>query len=303
MTATAPRRPLDAAAPRTPLRAGAHIFSVDVEEFFHAHALSAAAPRASWDALPRRVEASTERLLDLLGRHEAFGTFFVLGWVAERHPGMVRRIVEAGHEVASHGHWHERVTEMTLKGFRDDLRHSIRRLEDLTGRRVLGYRAPSFSIVPGTEWAFDIMLEEGLVYDSSLFPIHRPGSGYPGCDPEPHYLVRPAGDLLELPLTTTAFAGLRLPAAGGAWLRHLPFGLVQRAFDECTRRNVPGMFYMHPWEVDEDQPVLPGLSAVTRLRHYGGVDRMFARVERLVATYRFTSVERALGRKDMRAAA
>jgi polysaccharide deacetylase family protein (PEP-CTERM system associated) len=303
MTTIAPGRPFAANTPPAPLRDVAHVFSVDVEEFFHAQALAGAAPRARWDSLPSRVEASTDRLLDLLAREGAHGTFFVLGWVAARHPGMVRRIAEAGHEVASHGYWHERVWEMSVNGFRDDLRLSLRTLEDITGRAVLGFRAPNFSIVPGTEWAFDIMLEEGLVYDSSLFPIRRPGSGYPGCDPEPHLLVRPAGELLELPLTTTTFAGLRVPAAGGAWLRHLPFGLVQRAFDESTRRNVPGMFYLHPWEVDEGQPVLPGLSGVTRLRHYGGVDRMFSRVERLVATHRFTSVERALDRKDVRAAA
>jgi polysaccharide deacetylase family protein (PEP-CTERM system associated) len=167
-------------------------------------------------------------------------------------------------------------------------------LEDLTGRRVLGYRAPSFSITPGAEWAFDIMLEEGLVYDSSLFPIRRPGSGYPDGDPLPHHLVRPAGKLLELPMTTTVIAGARVPAAGGAYLRHLPFGLVERAFRECDARNLPGMFYLHPWEIDAEQPVLAGLSWIARWRHYGGTDRMLSRVERLVAAFRFTSVERSL---------
>jgi polysaccharide deacetylase family protein (PEP-CTERM system associated) len=192
---------------------------------------------------------------------------------------------------------------MTVNAFRDDLRASLRLLEDLSGQRVLGYRAPSFSIVPGSEWAFDIMLEEGLVYDSSLFPIRRKGSGYPGCDPEPHYLVRPAGELLELPLTTISVLGQRVPAAGGAWLRHLPPELVGRAFEQCERRGVPGMFYLHPWEIDTGQPVLPGLSPVARLRHYGGTERMAGRVERLLATHRFTSVARALDREDVRAAA
>jgi hypothetical protein len=147
------------------------------------------------------------------------------------------------------------------------------------------------------------MLECGLLYDSSLFPIRRPGSGYPSCHPDPHYLVRPAGSLLELPLATTVIGGVRLPAAGGAWLRHLPFGLVERAFTESAERNVPGMFYLHPWEIDEDQPLLDGLSALTRLRHYGGTDRMLSRVERLMAQFRFTSVERAVEAEGLRAAA
>ena len=284
-------------------RAGTHIFTVDVEDYYHAHALAPAAPITRWHTFESRVAASTERLLDLLARHEAHGTFFVLGWVADRHPALVRRIVAEGHEVASHGYWHGRVAPMRVNQFRDELRRSRDLLEQITGARVLGFRAPSFSIVPGAEWAFDIMLEEGIAYDSSLFPIHRPGAGYPGCCPVPHLLVRPAGRLLELPLTTTDIGGLRLPAAGGAWLRHLPFGLVQRAFAECDERNVPGVFYMHPWEIDAGQPVLPGISPISRLRHYGGTERMLGRVERLLQRFRFTSVERAVGAAQVTAAA
>lgn len=294
-----------AGKPRQPLlRPGAHIFSVDVEEYFHAHALAPHAPRAQWNALTSRVEESTERLLDLLARHAAHGTFFVLGWVADRHPDMVRRIADAGHEVASHGYWHDRVASMSPNRFLQDARRSIDVLQHITGRRVLGFRAPSFSIVPGAEWAFDMILEAGLQYDSSLFPIRRSGAGYPGCNPAPHYIVRPAGELLELPLTTTVIGGMRVPAAGGAWLRHLPFGLVERAFTESMARDVPGMFYMHPWEIDERQPLLQGVSPLTRLRHYGGTDRMLARVERLVSMFQFTSVERALqGEHTLRSAA
>jgi polysaccharide deacetylase family protein (PEP-CTERM system associated) len=302
MTASA-RLPHQPAPPAATLRPGAHIFSIDVEEYFHAQALAPQAPRSRWDALPSRVEHCIGRLLDMLARYEAHATFFVLGWVADRHQDMVRRIVAEGHEVASHGYWHDRVAPMTPDQFRDDLRQSRGVLEDLTGRRVLGFRAPGFSIVPGAEWAFDIMLEEGLVYDSSLFPIRRPGAGYPGAHPTPHYLVRPAGELLELPLTTIAFGGVRLPAAGGAWLRHLPFGLVERAFTESTAREVPGVFYMHPWEIDDQQPVLAGLSPLTRLRHYGSTDRMLSRIERLMARFRFTSAERAINGEGLRAAA
>ena len=289
--------------PPAVLRPGTHIFTVDVEEYFHAHALAPAAPMARWHGFESRVADSTERLLDLLARHEAHGTFFVLGWVADRHPALVRRIVAHGHEVASHGYWHGRVAPMQVNQFRDELRRSRDVLEQLTGHRVAGFRAPSFSIVPGAEWAFDIMLEEGITYDSSLFPILRPGAGYPRCCPAPHFLVRPAGRLLELPLTTTVIGGVRLPAAGGAWLRHLPIGLVQRAFSECAERNVPGVFYMHPWEIDADQPVLAGISRVSRLRHYGGIHRMLGRVDQLLSQFRFTSVERAVGAEHLIAAA
>jgi polysaccharide deacetylase family protein (PEP-CTERM system associated) len=304
MAAAAPHVPSSPTMPPpVVLRPGTHIFTVDVEEYFHAHALASAAPLSRWHTLESRVVDSTVRLMDLLARHDAHATFFVLGWVADRHPALVRRIVAEGHEVASHGYWHTRVAPMRLNQFRDELRHSRDLLEQLTGRRVLGFRAPSFSIVPGAEWAFDIMLEEGITYDSSLFPIRRPGAGYPGCCPEPHHLMRPAGRLLELPLTTTVIGGMRLPAAGGAWLRHLPFGLVERAFLECAGRSVPGVFYMHPWEIDAGQPVLPGVSPVSRLRHYGGTHRMLARVEQLMAQFRFTSVERAVGAEHLDAAA
>ena len=294
MSATVPGSHVDTARRRVPLAAHAHLFTVDVEEYFHAHAVGRGAPPHTWHAMPSRVEASTDRLLELLAKHETHGTFFMLGLVAERHPRLVRRIVEGGHEVASHGHGHQRVAPMNAETFRVDLRRSVRTLEDITGQRVLGFRAPGFSIVPGTEWAFDVLLEEGLVYDSSLFPIRRPGSSYPGCTPAPHYIVRAAGALLELPLATTVIAGMRLPAAGGAWLRHLPFGLVRRAFDEHARRGVPGTFYMHPWEIDAAQPVLGGLSWMARWRHYGGTSGMLARVDRLIAAHRFTSIQRAL---------
>ncbi|HYL29765.1 MAG TPA: DUF3473 domain-containing protein, partial [Gemmatimonadales bacterium] len=159
---------------------------------------------------------------------------------------------------------------------------------------VFGFRAPSFSIVPGTEWAFDVLLEEGYRYDSSIFPIRRPDYGYPGAPADAYLIRRPAGTLLEIPLATTAVAGLRLPAAGGGYLRHLPLALIQRALREHADRRAPAMFYIHPWEIDPDQPRLAA-PLLTRIRHYRGLARTLPRLERLLAEFRFTSVARHFG--------
>jgi polysaccharide deacetylase family protein (PEP-CTERM system associated) len=282
-----------------PLR---HIFSVDVEEYFHAQALAEAAPASRWPTLESRVEASTDRILELLARHGALGTFFIVGWVAERQPGLVRRIAAAGHEVASHSHWHRQVFRLTPDEFRDDVRRSKRVLEDVAGAEVQGFRAPSFSITPGTEWALDILLEEGFAYDSSFFPIHRPNYGQPGVPAVPHLVRRPSGVLLELPMTVTEVAGLRLPASGGAYLRQLPAALCHRAFREYGRRGVPAMFYVHPWEVDPGQPRLD-VGLVSRLRHYRGLGGMMARMQALLLAFPFTSVRAALDVPALRAAA
>jgi polysaccharide deacetylase family protein (PEP-CTERM system associated) len=271
-----------------------HIFTVDVEEHFQVSAFERVVSRAQWGSLPSRIERNTDVLLDLLARRGVAGTFFTLGWIAERHPGVVRRISEAGHEVASHGWWHRRVTSLTRDEFRHEIRSSREILEDTSGQPVLGFRAPSFSITPGTEWAFDILLEEGYRYDSSLFPIQRPGYGYPSAPPIPHVIQRPAGTLYELPMATITYAGFRIPAAGGAYLRHFPYSLVRRAFREHTQCGVPALFYIHPWEIDPEQPRLRA-SWLTRARHYGGLTKTLPRLEQLLAEFRFTSAARSLG--------
>src|SRR6478752_5279070 len=177
-----------------------HIFTVDVEEYFQVGAFDRVVQRKDWDSHPSRLEQSLGILLELLARHDATATFFTLGWVAERHPFLMRRIVDAGHEIASHGHWHRRVNTLTPDEFRDDVRVSKDILEEHSGAPVWGFRAPNFSITPGTEWAFDLLIEEGFRYDSSLFPIHRPGYGSPKTPPVPHVIHRAAGTLTELPL-------------------------------------------------------------------------------------------------------
>ncbi|HTS87906.1 MAG TPA: XrtA system polysaccharide deacetylase [Gemmatimonadales bacterium] len=272
----------------------AHIFSVDVEDYFQVVAFEKVVDRADWDRYPSRVVSNTERLLDLLEQRQVRGTFFTLGWVGRRFPDLVRRIARVGHEIASHGLWHRRITTLTPDQFRSELRESKRILEDASGQACVGFRAPSFSIVPGYEWAFDVLVEEGYRYDSSLFPIRRPDYGYPDAAATPFWIRRPAGALLELPLATLVTAGLRLPAAGGAYFRQLPRGLVRRAFRQWGRRGVSAMFYIHPWEYDTDQPRLP-CGRLTALRHYRNLDRTWSRLEQLLTEFRFTSVADRFG--------
>jgi polysaccharide deacetylase family protein (PEP-CTERM system associated) len=279
----------------------AHLFSIDVEEHFQVSAFDGVLSRADWEAQPSRVERNTDLLIELLGRHGASATFFTLGWVAERHPDLIRRIAAAGHEVASHGWWHRKLTTLTAEEFREEVRDSKRILEDLTGRPVLGFRAPSFSIVPGGEWAFDVLLEEGYRYDSSLFPIRRPDYGYPAAPSYPHDIVRRAGTLLEIPLATRLMFGLRLPAAGGGYLRQTPLAWTRGAFRGLGEAGTPGMFYIHPWEVDPGQPRM-SVGPLTRLRHYGGLRRVLPKLDRLLREFRFISVERWLASRNLAAA-
>jgi polysaccharide deacetylase family protein (PEP-CTERM system associated) len=280
----------------------AHHFTVDLEEYFQVSAFESRVARTEWGRFDSRLAGPVALLLDLLARHEARATFFVLGWVAERQTELIRLIGRAGHEIASHGWDHARVTRQTPLQFRTSIRRTKDVLEDISGAPVLGFRAPSFSIVPGREWALDILIEEGYRYDSSLFPIRRPGYGYPGASPDPHWLERPAGWLAEIPPATLAWCGLRLPAAGGAYFRLLPYGVVQAALRESGRRHVPGTFYIHPWEVDPAQPRLD-VSWLTRVRHYGGLRGTAQRLERLLTEFQFTAIRDTVAAMNRRAPA
>jgi polysaccharide deacetylase family protein (PEP-CTERM system associated) len=264
-----------------------HHLSVDVEEFFHASAMEDHIPRERWDDVPRRSMKVVDDLLEHLARSGVKGTFFVLGWLAEREPAMVRAIARAGHEVASHGWSHRKVTTLSQEEFREEVRRSRRLLEELAGQPVVGYRAPSFSILPGFEWALDVLLEEGFEYDSSMFPVRvHPGYGYPDAQRDPHRLTRPGGSIVELPPATLRVGPLSLPAAGGAYLRFFPVGLVARALVSAGERGVPGTLYLHPWELD---PGLPEFAAPwrTQLRMRHGSRKMSRRLEKLLSRFRF----------------
>lgn len=270
-----------------------HHFTVDVEEYFQVAALEPYAPRSQWDKLPRRLEVGVHLLLDVLAEHEARATFFTLGWIADRAPALVREITERGHEVASHGSDHRHVTAITPDQFRESVRSSKSLLEDVTGSAVFGYRAPNFSIVRGGEWALDILLQEGYRYDSSLFPVRRKGYGFIGGKRDPHRLELASGTLDEIPPATLNIGRAVLPAAGGAYFRHLPYSLVSSALLSAERRGVPGTFYIHPWELDPGQPRM-AVPFLTRLRHYGGLARTVPRLKRLLSSFRFQPIATSL---------
>jgi len=270
----------------------AHHFTVDLEEYFQVSAFEGRVARCEWERLESRVTPQVELLLELLDRHEARATVFVLGWLAERQCELIRTIARAGHEIASHGWDHVRVTHQTPRQFRDSVRRSKQVLEEIASVPVQGFRAPSFSIVPGREWALDVLIEEGYRYDSSLFPVRRPGGGYgyPNSHPYPHWLDRPAGRLAEFPPSTLEWWGLRVPAAGGAYFRLFPYGMVRAALRQCDRHGVSGTFYIHPWELDPAQPRFD-VPWSTRLRHYGGLRGTPRRLDRLLGEFRFTAIE------------
>lgn len=259
--------------------------TIDVEDYFHASALADAAPRTAWDTLPSRVAANTRVLLDALDRAQVTATCFVLGWVARRDPALVREIAARGHEIASHGFWHQLVYDQSPAEFRADVRDARARLQDLTGQPVLGYRAPSFSIVERSLWALDVLVEEGYRYDASIFPIHHDRYGIPDAPRRIHVRETSAGPLVEVP-SSTVRVGKNLPTAGGGYFRLLPYAWTRWGIRRLNADGMPAIFYLHPWEVDPGQPVLP-LSRLTRVRHYRNLDKCAARLDRLMREFRF----------------
>jgi polysaccharide deacetylase family protein (PEP-CTERM system associated) len=264
--------------------------SVDVEEYFHASALTKVAPSSQWDALPSRVDPATRRLLDLFASRQVQATFFILGWVAERHPALVRAIAAAGHEIASHGYGHEIVYSLSEAAFREDVRRSRQILEDLTGQPVVGYRAPSFSITRQSLWALDVLLEEGYRYDASIFPVRHDRYGIPDAPRHAYTIALESGSLVEVPPSTVRLAGQNLAVAGGGYFRLLPYGWTRSGLARLNRREQrPAIFYLHPWEIDTEQPRLP-VGTATRLRHYGNLGRTLGRLGRLLGEFRFGTV-------------
>ncbi len=264
--------------------------TVDVEDYFQVWALSPYVPRSKWDETPARVERNVDLILQLLDAAGAHATFFTLGWVAERFPGLVRRIVAAGHEVASHGYAHGKATDLDRAAFLADLRLAKTVLEDIAGTEVRGYRAPSFSIGPANEWAFDCIVEAGHRYSSSTYPIRHDHYGAPDA---PRFAYRSREGLLELPITTTRLFDRNWPAGGGGYFRLLPYPvsrwLIRRVNDVDER---PAIFYFHPWELDPGQPRVPGIDAKTRFRHYLNLHQTEHRLRRLLRDFRWDRVDR-----------
>lgn len=277
-------------AARARARGPGNALSVDVEDYFQVEAFADHIARASWEAVPRRVEANVERLLELFAAAGVEATFFILGWIAERHPQMVRRIAAGGHEVASHGYAHERVDRLDAAGFRRDVGRARRLIEDVAARPVLGYRAPTFSIGSGTPWAYGILEGEGYRYSSSLYPIRHDLYGNPAAPRAP---FRPQGaGLWELPLTTRRVCGQNLPCAGGGYFRLLPYRLSRANLRAVNaREGRAGIFYLHPWEIDAAQPRVEGIGWRTRLRHYTNLAAMPRRLERLLHDFRWGRID------------
>ena len=268
-----------------------HAMTVDVEDYFQVYAFFHCIPRASWDGYACRVEANVDRILAQFARAGVSATFFTLGWIAERHPAMIRRIVAAGHELASHGYDHTRVDAMDATAFREDLRRTHGVLEDLGGVAVRGYRAPTFSIGPTTPWAFDVIAETGHAYSSSVNPVRHDNYGMPDAPRTPY---RPAGGALwEFPMTTARLLGRNMPCSGGGYFRLLPYWLFRRGFAGATEtERRPGIFYFHPWEVDPDQPRVPDCGWKSRLRHYTNLSRMSGRLDRLLTDFAWDRMDR-----------
>jgi len=256
--------------------------SFDVEDYFQVEALSSAVSRPEWDRWPARVAANTDRLLALLDDKAVHATFFILGWVAERHPGLVRRIAAAGHEVACHGFSHEAIFRQSPATFRDETRRCKALLEDLAQRRVRGYRAATWSITARSLWALEILADEGFVYDSSIFPVRHDLYGIPGAPRVPHRIRLADGRvLLEFPPSTVRIGPATLPVAGGGYFRLLPWPVTRWAIRRINGEGLPFMFYLHPWEVDPDQPrVKVGLKS--RFRHYTNLSTCAGKLRRLL---------------------
>ena len=264
--------------------------SVDVEDYFQVSAFNGLVERSDWDHLEPRVDANTHRLLDLFEKHEVKATFFFLGWIAERHADLVRVVHESGHEVASHGYDHRQITTMSKEEFRRDLRRSKEILEGITGQKLLGYRAPSFSVTRATIWALEILSQEDFAYDSSIFPVHHDRYGIPDANPVPHRLPLSDGrSIVEVPMTVARYGGMNMPISGGGYFRLYPYWFSRMAARGANAEGRPWVFYVHPWEVDPGQPRLD-VKPLSRFRHYNNLHKTESRLRQMLADFQFTSM-------------
>jgi polysaccharide deacetylase family protein (PEP-CTERM system associated) len=268
--------------------------TVDVEDYYQVESFTDVISREDWARWESRIERNTYRLLDMFARHNVRATFFILGWIAERHPRLAREILSAGHEIACHSYDHQLIFNQGRENFRADVRRAKTLLEDITGVAIEGYRAPTYSIMERTLWALEILVEEGFRYDSSIFPIYHDRYGVPGARRFPYVIYCDSGEIIEFPPSTTRLAGQNLPMTGGGYFRLLPYPIFRWGLRRINRREgQSAIFMVHAWEVDPDQPVLPG----TRLnvwRHRLNLESTESRLERLLRDFRFAPVRDVL---------
>lgn len=274
--------------------------TVDVEDYFHVSALSSVVDPDSWDRVDQgRVVGSTQRLLNLFAERNYRATFFVLGWVANKYPELVREIHLAGHEVASHGWSHQLVYNQSPDEFRRETERGKKCLEDVIGQPVSGYRAASYSITPRSKWALDILVELGFEYDSSLFPVYHDRYGMPGIPLYPYDLTTDnGGEIVEFPLSTYGVMGYRLPVAGGGYFRLFPYAFNRWCLKSINQAGNPFVFYLHPWEVDPDQPRFE-VTGLSKFRHYNNLDKCYSRLQQLLADFEFTTMREVLEQQGL----
>ena len=257
--------------------------TIDVEDYFQVSAFAPYIARADWERRECRIVRNVSRILELLAVRDTKATFFTLGWIAERYPDLIRRIVREGHELASHGYGHERASDLDEAAFSLDIRRAKELLEDLAGQEVTGYRAPSFSIGTANLWAFDCLARAGYRYSSSIYPIRHDHYGMPD---SPRFAYRVDAGLLEVPITTLRLLNRNLPSSGGGYFRLLPYGLSRWMLRRVNASDgQAAIFYFHPWEIDVGQPRIPGIDRKTRFRHYVNIDRMEGRLQSLLADF------------------
>jgi len=279
-------------APEAPRREPVvNAMSIDVEDYFHVSVFDGLVPRNKWDGMESRVHRNTMRLLEIFAEYQVRSTFFVLGWVGERHRDLVAAIAAQGHEIASHGYAHRLIYDQTPTAFRDDVRKAKQILEDASGRPVVGYRAPSYSITPRSLWALDVLADEGYQYDSSIFPIRHDRYGIPVSARQPYRIRRGGHSLVEVPGSTTRLGPLNLPVAGGGYFRLLPYWWTRWGIARVNRiEKRPAIFYLHPWEIDPGQPRLQA-GRLSRFRHYRNLDQTEARLRQLLTDFKFDAID------------
>ncbi len=257
--------------------------TIDVEDYFQVSAFAPFIARSEWPLRECRVERNVERILAMLAARQTKATFFTLGWIAERYPALVRQIVSQGHELASHGYGHERASDLSEAAFFSDIDRARKLLQDVAGVPIQGYRAPSFSIGTDNLWAFDSLARAGYCYSSSIYPIRHDHYGMPDA---PRFAHRMGSGVLEIPVTTLRWGGRNFPSSGGGYFRLLPYALSRWMLRRVNQRDrQPAIFYFHPWEIDAEQPRVPGIDAKTRFRHYVNIDRMPAKLDRLLSDF------------------